>query len=94
MSHEMKNPLAMRERRLPERDASRYQTLKLVIQRNSSKSAVVSLMFTTVGGQRLSDTRIACANVLTHHPDGRDLSPLELIEEAVLAIKHASPPPR
>lgn len=86
MTHEIMNALAQRRRSLPTRDGSRYQTLKLVIQRTSKHTAVVSLMFTNVGGHRLSDTRLAMAHIMTVHPDGSDLTPQEVLREALDAI--------
>jgi hypothetical protein len=86
MTHEIFSELARRQRNLPDRDGSRYQTVKLVIQRSGRNSAVCSLVFVDVGGQRLSDTRLAFAVITTTDSVGRQLSPMALMARATNAI--------
>lgn len=86
MTHEIMNALASRRRALPDRDGSRYQTLKLVIQRSGYRKAVVSLMYTDVGGQRLQDTRLAAATIDTHDAQGNELRAGPLMRNALRAL--------
>lgn len=86
MTHEIMNALARRRRALPDRDASRYQTLKIVIQRSGRQRAVVSLVYTDVGGQRLQDTRLAAATIDTHDELGVPLSSGPLLRRALDAL--------
>jgi hypothetical protein len=86
MSHEIVNEMAQRRRDLRLSDHSRYQTLKVVVQRMGLTQAIVSLMYTNVGGHRLSDTRLGTAKISTLHPDGRALDPREIMEAAMKAL--------
>jgi hypothetical protein len=86
MSHEILNQLGVRRRQLLNRDASRYQTLKLVIQRSRPGKAVVSLVYTDVGGHRLQDTRLAAAEIDTHDAQGEALRPGPLLRNALRAL--------
>lgn len=90
MTHEIKDELGRRQRRLPKRDASAYQTTKIVVQKVSARQSMCSLVVTNVGGQRLSDTRLAW--VIIEHVDsvGRQLSPLMVLSRALEAIVNAS----
>jgi hypothetical protein len=84
--HDIRHPLATRNRRLLNRDASKYQTLKVVVQRSRPGFAVVSLVYTDVGGQRLQDTRLAAAEIETHDSRGKALRPGPLLRNALRAL--------
>lgn len=86
MTHEIMNALARRQRTLPDRDESSYQTLRLVLQRNGFRKAVVSLIYTDVGGHRLQDTRLATATIDTHDAQGNALRPGPLLRNALRAL--------
>lgn len=86
MTHEIHHELARRNRQLPNRDASAYQTVKMVVQRSSRVTAVVSLVFTNAAGQRLTDTQLAFAVISTIDSVGRQLSPLALLVRAQNAL--------
>jgi hypothetical protein len=86
MTHEIMNALAQRRRRLPNRDDSRYSTLKLVVQRMGADSAIVSIIFTNVGGQRLSDTRLGLVRVSTVDETGVQLGPDQMLSRALKAL--------
>jgi hypothetical protein len=86
MTHEIMNALAQRRRRLPDRDSSRYRTIKLVVQRQGADSAIVSIMFTDVAGQRLSDTRLGLAKVSTVDETGVQLGPDQMLMRALMAL--------
>ena len=86
MTHEIMNELALRRRLLRKSDVSRYQTLKIVVQRQGLTRAVVSLVYANAGGGRLSDTRLGTCTIGTLHPDGRALDPREIMEAAVAAL--------
>jgi hypothetical protein len=86
MTHEIMNALAQRRRSLPNRDDSRYSTLKLVVQRMGADSAIVSVIFTNVGGHRLSDTRLGLARVSTVDESGVQLGPDQMLMRALMAI--------
>lgn len=86
MTHEITNSLLERRRQLPMRDASRYQTLKLVVQRQGSDSAIVSIIFTDAGGHRLADTRLALVKVSTVDEEGVHLGPDQMLMRALMAL--------
>ena len=86
MSHEIMSALAARRRSLPNRDESRYQTLKVIVQRAHQGKAVVSLVYTDVGGQRLQDTRLGTAYIDTHDAQGNPLRPGPLLRNALRAL--------
>jgi hypothetical protein len=86
MTHEIMNALAQRRRSLPNRDDSRYSTLKLVVQRMGADSAIVSVIFTNVGGHRLSDTRLGLVRVSTVDEAGVQLGPDQMLMRALMAI--------
>lgn len=86
MTHEIMNALAERRRRLPDGDNSRYQTLKLVVQRSISGTAIVSLVYTDAGGHRLKDTRLGVATIDTHDRNGDPLTSSRLMRAALDAL--------
>lgn len=86
MTHEIMNALAARRRSLPDGDNSRYQTLKLVVQRSISGKATVSLVYTDVGGHRLQDTRLGVATIDTHDRNGDPLTSSRLMRAALDAL--------
>lgn len=86
MSHEIMNALAARKRQLPNRDASQYQTLKVVVQRSRPGFALVSLVYTDVGGRRLQDTRLGTAEIPTHDDQGNAHRPGPLLRNALRAL--------
>lgn len=90
MSHDVHDELGRRNRQLPNKDASRYQTTKIVVQKVSSKLSMCSLVVTDVGGHRLTDTRLAW--VMVEHTDavGRQLPPMALIAKGLQAMLEVS----
>jgi len=95
MTHEIMNALAARRRRLPDRDSSRYSTLRLVVQRMGADSAIVSLIFTDVGGNRLQDTRLGLVRVSTVDETGVQLGPDQVLWRAMTALfERSAEPPR
>jgi len=89
MTHEIKDELGRRDRALPKRDASTYQTTKLVVQKVSRTQSMVSLVVTNVGGHRLSDTRLAWCMVAHVDDVGRQLSPFAVLDRALQTIMEA-----
>lgn len=90
MTHEIKDELGRRNRSLPDKDASRYQTTKLVVQKVSRTQSMVSLVTTDVAGQRLSDTRLAWCMIAHVDQVGRQLSPHMVLAKALEAILNRS----
>lgn len=90
MSHEIKDELARRQRQLPNRDASAYQTTKLVVQKVSRTQSMVSLVVTDVGGHRLTDTRLNWCMIAHVDQVGRQLSPQMVIAKALESILNQS----
>lgn len=86
MSHELVHPMARRDRRLPDRDSSRYSGLRLVVQRNGSRRAVVSIIFTNVGGQRLQETRLGTATIDVVDENDVPLPPGDVLRRALAAV--------
>ena len=86
MSHEIKDELGRRNRALPNRDASHYQTTKLVVQKVSLEQSMVSLVVTDVAGHRLSDTRLAWCMIKHVDNVGRQLSPSMVLAKALEQI--------
>ena len=87
MTHEIYNAMVARRRQLPDRDASAYRTLRLVVQRQGSDSAIVSLLFTDVGGHRLTDTRLGLVTISTVDEIGTQLGPDQILWRALKALQ-------
>lgn len=93
MTHEIFNPLALRNRRLPDRDNSRYQTLRLVVQRMGADSAICSVIFCDVGGHRMKESRLDLVRVSTVDETGVQLGHEQMLLRAVRAVlQEASEP--
>jgi hypothetical protein len=90
MTHEIMNQLGLRRRSLPDRDGSRYQTLKIVVQRMGADSAIVSVVVTDVGGNRLQDTRLDLVRVSTVDETGVQLGTAQMLLRAVRAAVQES----
>jgi hypothetical protein len=82
MTHEIHDEIGRRSRALPDRDGSRYQTVKLVVQRQGARTAAVSFVVVDVGKGRLQDTRLGFAVISTVDNVGRQLPPLMLMLRA------------
>lgn len=89
MTHEIHNPMAVVHRDLPGRDGSRYQTLRLVVQRQGADSALVSLIFQNAGGHRLAGTRLGMCTISTVDETGVHLGPDQVMARALRAVLQA-----
>lgn len=87
MTHEIMDELARRARDLPDRDGSHYQTVKLVVQQQGRRQAIVSLVVTDAGRHRLQDTRLGFAIVSSVDQVGRQLPPHLLLQRALSTLQ-------
>ena len=58
MQHELLHAAAARRRELPDKDASNYQQVRLVLDKVGVNTVLVTLLVTDVGRHRLQDTAL------------------------------------
>ena len=91
MGWEMKHPLALRGRDLPNRAGNPWQTAKVIVHKTSGSHALVSLVVTDSQGSKVKDTRLGEVWVPLRDAVGRELSPIQLLLSAVGALAENRP---
>lgn len=83
MSHEMKHPLALRGRDLPDRVGSPWQSVMLIVHKTGGNHCLVSLVVTDRYGSKCKDTRLGECWVVALDSVGRPLPPMQMLAEAL-----------
>lgn len=87
MTHEIHNALVARRRRLRDSDASAYSGLRLVVQRQGLGKAVVSVIYTSVAGQRMAESRLGVITISTAGPGGAPLGAYDVLQRALDSLR-------
>jgi len=90
MSHEIMNAMVARRRELRDSDASRYGTVRLVVQTQGLTHAVCSVVVERIGGGRIQGTRLAFSSISRADSDGKQRDFRELLEAALESLRSES----
>ena len=83
MQHEILHAAAERRRQLPDRDASNFQQVRVVLDKVGVNTVLVSLLVTDVGRHRLQDTALGRWKIPLRRSDGSWMAPKELLRLAL-----------
>lgn len=87
MSYEITSAMLARRRRLRDNDASRFGSLRLVVQTQGLTEAVVSVVKERIGGGRIDGTRLAFTRISRFRADGSPRTDEELLSAALEALR-------
>jgi len=85
MAREIMNQLVPGRPRPVKLLGERSQTVRLVVQRMRGEKAVVSIIFTNVGGGKMSETRLGCATISLVDDEGVHLPVGDMLRRALEA---------
>lgn len=86
MQHELLHAAAERRRQLPDRDASNFQQVRIVLDKVGVNTVLVSLLVTDVGRHRLQDTALGRWKIPLRDSAGRAHTPKALLRLALEAM--------
>ena len=87
IGHELVSAMLPRRRALHVGDASRFGTVRLVVQTQGLTQAVCSVVVEKIGGGRIEGTRLAFATISRLDAHGQPLPPEFLLHRALEALR-------